>query len=64
MAEMVVREIEKDSLIEAQRARSEALKKENNQLIRALDCFRCAARAKPPTRAHTATQLASRWAGE
>ncbi|PNW70925.1 hypothetical protein CHLRE_17g739250v5 [Chlamydomonas reinhardtii] len=39
MAEMVVREIEKDKLIEAQKIKSEMLYRENNQLIRALDCF-------------------------
>ncbi|GIL48868.1 hypothetical protein Vafri_5296 [Volvox africanus] len=39
MAEMVVREIEKDMLLEAQKAKSEQLYRENNQLIRALDCF-------------------------
>ncbi|KAG2454256.1 hypothetical protein HYH02_001289 [Chlamydomonas schloesseri] len=39
MAEMVVREIEKDKLIEAQKIKSEMLYRENHQLIRALDCF-------------------------
>ncbi|GLC39870.1 hypothetical protein PLESTF_000919300 [Pleodorina starrii] len=39
MAEMVVREIEKDLLLEAQKAKSAQLYRENNQLIRALDCF-------------------------
>ena len=35
-----VREIEKDKLIEAQKIKSEMLYRENNQLIRALDCFK------------------------
>ncbi|KXZ50686.1 hypothetical protein GPECTOR_15g370 [Gonium pectorale] len=39
MGEMVVREIEKDLMIEQQRLKSEQLYRENNQLIRALDCF-------------------------
>lgn len=40
MAEMVVREIEKDVMLEAQKAKSVQLHLENNQLIRALDCFK------------------------
>ncbi|KAG2489421.1 hypothetical protein HYH03_012059 [Edaphochlamys debaryana] len=39
MAEMVIREIEKDTLLEQQKARSELLTQQNSQLIRALDCF-------------------------
>lgn len=39
MAEMVVREIEKDAALAKQRERSEQLHRENHQLIRALDCF-------------------------
>ncbi|GFR53121.1 hypothetical protein Agub_g15837 [Astrephomene gubernaculifera] len=39
MAEMVVREVEKDVALEAHRRQSERLTRENVQLIRALDCF-------------------------
>lgn len=39
MAEMVVREIEKEKMLQHQRQRSELLSKENTQLLRAIDCF-------------------------
>lgn len=40
LAEMVVRELEKEVLLEQQRMRSEALTQENTQLLRAIDAFR------------------------
>lgn len=39
MAEMVVREIEKEKMLEHQKAKSALLTKENKQLLRAMDCF-------------------------
>lgn len=39
MAEMVVREIEKDQMLEQQKIKASMLSAENTQLIRALDCF-------------------------
>ncbi|KAF5838512.1 GAF domain-like protein [Dunaliella salina] len=41
LAEMVVRELEKEVLLEEQRQRSEMLSQENTQLLRAIDAFRC-----------------------
>jgi len=41
LAEMVVRELEKEFLLEEQRQRSEMLSQENTQLLRAIDAFRC-----------------------
>jgi len=40
LAEMVVRELEKEVLLEQQRMRSEVLTQENTQLLRAIDAFR------------------------
>mmetsp|Transcript_8938 Transcript_8938/g.19085 ORF Transcript_8938/g.19085 Transcript_8938/m.19085 type:complete len:704 (-) Transcript_8938:2515-4626(-) len=37
--EMVIREIEKDAMLQMQRQKSEALTQENTQLLRAFDCF-------------------------
>ena len=39
LAEMVVRELEKEIMLELQRLRSETLTMENTQLLRAIDAF-------------------------
>jgi hypothetical protein len=44
MAEMALRELEKEHLLETQRQQSALLSKENLQLLRAIDCFRRAQR--------------------
>ena len=40
MAEMVVRELEKDAALQTVMQHTQAVSKENTQLLRAIDCYR------------------------